>query len=276
VGDNATILHYIVTGGVGTWNIQSVSGTPTLSTDANLTSIFMLSPTSGWAVGGIQAVGSFSAGPVILYWDGVKWSPVATPSIPGGITPTGHTSATLKSVFCSGQNDCWATGYPGLVYAVILHWNGIAWNHMPTIPALLGEVPPILTSIYMIDSNTGWIVGSDPEFPSPLAQSFGGTEALSTILRATPRVVTVTLTSTFVSTVSTQTITMSTIFTSTSSTMMFPTTTAPLVSPGVNPVPIIIVIVVGLALILALIGLLFFGRRRRGLPIYYLFPPRRR
>jgi hypothetical protein len=273
VGDNATILHYTVTGGVGSWNVVSVSGTPTLSTDANLTSIFMLSPTSGWAVGGIQAVGSFSAGPVILYWDGAKWSPVATPSIPGGITPVGHTSATLKSVFCSGPNDCWAAGYPGKIFAVILHWNGIAWNHMPTIPALLGEVPPILTSIYMIDPNTGWIVGADPEFPSPLAQSLGGTVALSTILRAAPRVVTVTLTSTLVSTVSTQTVTISTILTSISSSI-FQTTSVPPVGPGVSAIPIIIVIVVALAVILALIGLLFSRRRRRGLPIYYLIPRR--
>jgi hypothetical protein len=119
-------------------NVVSVSGTPTLSTEADLTSIFMLSPTSGWAVGGVQAVASFSAAPVILYWDGAKWSSVATPSIPSGTTPTGHASATLESVFCSGPNDCWVAGYPGKVFAVILHWNGIAWNHMPTIPALLG------------------------------------------------------------------------------------------------------------------------------------------
>ena len=113
VGNNQTILHYTVTGGIGTWNSVTVSGTPTLSKDANLTSIFMLSPTSGWVVGGIQGGSSSSAGPVILYWDGTKWTPVATPTIPGGISPTGHTSATLKSVFCSGPSDCWASGVPG-------------------------------------------------------------------------------------------------------------------------------------------------------------------
>ena len=87
IGDNATILHYTVSGGVGTWNLVTVSGTPTLSSYDNLTSVFMLSPTSGWAVGGITdgyPVGTPTAGPVIIYWDGTKWEPVAAPRIPGG------------------------------------------------------------------------------------------------------------------------------------------------------------------------------------------------
>ena len=129
VGNNATILHYTVTGGVGTWNVVAVSGRPGLSMDANLTSVFMLSPTSGWAVGGISEPG-ITDGPVIIYWDGTKWSPVATPSIPGGITPTGHTSGILKSVYLAAPNDGWAVGYPGKLVANILHWDGISWNHV--------------------------------------------------------------------------------------------------------------------------------------------------
>ena len=166
LGDNATILHYTVSGGVGTWNLVTVSGTPGLFPDANLTSVFMLSPTSGWGVGGIQASGSFSAGPVIIYWDGTKWEPVSAPSIPGGISPTGHTSATLKSVFFTGPNDGWAVGYPGKLVATILHWDGVAWSHVSLNPALLGEVPSILTSVYMTAPGNGWIVGSSPDFKS--------------------------------------------------------------------------------------------------------------
>lgn len=167
MGDNATILHYTVSGGVGTWNLVTVSGTPTLSRDANLTSVFMLSPTSGWGVGGIQAAGSLSAGPVMIYWDGTKWEPVAAPSIPGGITPLGHTSALLKSVFFTNPNDGWAVGYPGLLVATILHWDGTAWRHVSLSPALVGEIPPILTSVYMTGEGNGWIVGASPDFKGP-------------------------------------------------------------------------------------------------------------
>ncbi len=201
VGDNATILHYTVTGGIGTWSVVQVSGTPSLSPDANLTSVFMLSSTNGWAVGGIQADGSFSAGPVIIHWDGTHWTPVATPTIPGGISPTGLTSATLKSVYMTGEDDGWASGLPGKLVATLLHWDGVAWNHVNTIPALLGQVPPILSSIYMTSPSGGWIVGSDPGFTTI------STKALSTILQFVPLggFTAVTSTSTIVSTVSTST-----------------------------------------------------------------------
>ena len=202
VGDDATILHYTVSGGIGTWNLITVSGTPGLSPAANLTNVFMLSPTSGWAVGGIQASGSYAAGPVIIYWDGTKWSPVPTPAIPAGLSPTGHTAATLKSVYCTGPNDCWAAGQPGKLFATLLHWDGVAWNHVITSPALMGEEPPILSSVYMISPSSGWVVGSSPRF---LTISSGG--ALSTILRfaAFGGIATVTSTSTVLSTVSTST-----------------------------------------------------------------------
>jgi len=237
VGDNATILHYTVSGGVGTWNLVAVSGTPGLSLSANLTNVFMLSPTSGWAVGGVQAGGSFSAGPVIIYWDGTKWTPVPTPTIPAGITPTGHTAATLKSIYCTQSDDCWATGLPGKLFATLLHWDGIAWNHVITSPAIMGEEPPILTSVYMISPTSGWVVGSSPGFTKIVG-------ALSTILRFAPfgGVAGVTSTVTVVSTVSTSTtaVTATTVATSTSGITVAPpnvTISFKVVDNQGNPVP---------------------------------------
>jgi photosystem II stability/assembly factor-like uncharacterized protein len=232
MGDNATILHYTVSGGVGSWNLVTVSGTPTLFPDANLTSVFMLSPTSGWGVGGIQANLSLSAGPIIIYWDGTKWEPVAPPSIPGGITPTGHTSAFLKSVFFTGPNDGWAVGYPGILVATILHWDGTAWRHVSLSPALLGEVPPILSSVYMTGEANGWIVGASPDFKGPIDRCdstqyfcqagpvgpYGYKTPLSTILRFSPFGGVFSATTTVVSTIYTSTTaTTGTTFTSSTS-----------------------------------------------------------
>ena len=245
VGDNATILHYTVTGGVGTWNVVVVSGTPSLSPDANLTSIFMLSPTSGWVVGGIQQPlpypGAWSAGPVILYWDGAKWEPVATPTMPGGISPTGLTSATLKSVYFSGPNDGWAVGLPGKLLATIFHWDGVAWNQITTSPAILGQIPPVLSSVYMTSPNTGWIVGSSPGFTMLDPSTAPPTKALSTILEfaAFGGLVTTTSTSTVVLTgsVSTTIATtlISTVFSLTSTTSTKTTTTTSSVTGGGIP-----------------------------------------
>ncbi len=228
VGKNETILHYTVSGGVGTWNLISANG---LSTDASLNSIFMLSPTSGWAVGGISVPG-VTDGPVIVYWDGTKWTPVSTPTIPGGITATGHTSGVLKSVFLTGPKDGWAVGYPGILMANVLHWDGYSWNYVSLSPALMGVVPPILTSVYMTSPSSGWIVGASPDFPqngSPTNQAAIGTyysgpgfkQPLSTILRFAPfggAFSTMTVTS--VSTISTNTaatVSTTTVTTTTSS-----------------------------------------------------------
>jgi len=237
VGDNATILHYTVTGGVGTWNLVAVSGAPSLSTDANLTSIFMLSPTSGWIVGGnVWQSGTSFVGPVILNWDGTTWEPVATPTIPGGITPTGHTTGVLTSVFFSAPDDGWAVGFPGKLVATILHWDGVSWAHVTLSPALLGQIPPILKSVYMTSETDGWIVGGSPDFtfcntgtansnscyfnqagsvtPGPTPGSYGYKTPLSTMLHFSPfgGVVTATSTSFVVSTVSTQTTAMTTTY----------------------------------------------------------------
>ena len=242
VGDNATILHYTVSGGVGTWNLVTVSGSPSLSLDANLTSIFMLSPTSGWAVGGVQegSPPSFSAGPVIIYWDGTKWEPVAVPSIPGGITPTGHTSATLKSVFFAAPNDGWAVGFPGKNFTTTLHWDGVSWEHVSLSPALLGQIPPILTSIYMTSETDGWIVGGSPDFKFCDASvptcyfnqaaprgTFGYKTPLSTMLRFAPfgGVFSTTSTSLVVSTVSTSTTALTTTISSTTTPVCPPNAT---------------------------------------------------
>lgn len=289
VGDNATLLHYTVSGGVGTWNLVTVSGTPGLSRLANLTSIFMLSPTSGWAVGGIQASnfpapgGSLSAGPVIIYWDGTKWEPVAVPGIPGGISPTGHTSATLKSVFFScnpvcNPNDGWAVGFPGKLVATILHWDGVAWTHLTLSPALLGhdappQVPPILSSVYMTSAVNGWIVGSSPDFTSasyfsqaapPFPGPIGYKTPLSTVLRfsAFGGVFTATSTSIVVSTVSIATTvvapTTSVVSSSSSSTIITSpiTTTQPPGIPGFPAESIIVGILGGVFALMLL-------RRRR-------------
>ncbi len=280
VGDNATILHYTVTGAVGSWNPVTVSGSPGLSSLVNLTSVFMLSPTSGWAVGGVTRgvtnPGAHSTGPVILYWDGTKWGPVPTPQIPGGVSPdavSGPASvktptAVLKSVYCTGARDCWATGFPGKLLATILHWDGVAWNFVTLSPALLGQdsslkgIPPILTSVYMTSPTSGWIVGS----------SYGSNlgKPLSTILRFAPfgGIFSTTSTVTSVSTVSTSTtlLTSSTVSTSTKIISTNTTTTitnTKAVPPGGIPGFPVESILAGIIVGLAALSMLRRGRIRR-------------
>jgi len=158
----------------------------------------MLNPTTGWIVGGIQngcnpsepecaAVGNptglnsppaeiqnpqaAAAGPISLYWDGTKWEPVPMPPLPGKIASTGIESGTLKSVFFTSPNDGWTVGLPGKLTASIYHWDGTSWRVVVLSPPLIGQipgqVPPVLSSVYMTSAGSGWIVGGDPGITGP-------------------------------------------------------------------------------------------------------------
>jgi photosystem II stability/assembly factor-like uncharacterized protein len=223
VGDGGvtgpTVLHYTVTGGLGTWNLVNVAGFPA-SAVVNLNSIFMLGTTSGWAVGGIVPPTCpvkpcspvfFAAGPVIITWDGTKWTRIATPDLPGEGKPV------LRSVYFTGPNDGWAVGTPGELVVTIFHWGGVRWSQVTLSPSLLGvappTIPPTLNSVYMISPSIGWIVGSPPDFSStPIA----GTAPLSTILWFAPFGSISTATSTLVSTVTVSTTIVQNFITSTS------------------------------------------------------------
>lgn len=108
--------------------------------------------------------------------------------------------------------------------ATIFHWDGVAWNHVTMSPALLGLIPPILTSVYMTSESTGWVVGASPDFDNNATYLAGPgfKYPLSTILRFAPfgGVFSTTLTLTSVSTVSTSTIGFTT--TSTTSVVTVP------------------------------------------------------
>ncbi len=191
---SATVLHYTVTGGLGTWNVISVAGLP-ITSQSNLNSVFMLSSTDGWAVGGITQPDCaawvdpggecsptfFASGPLIIHWDGLKWTLVTTPDLPGG----GH--PVLLSTYFTRSNDGWAVGTPGVLVPTIFHWDGIRWMPIALSPALLGiappTIPPTLKSVYMIDPSTGWIVGTPIDFSHT---TIAGTMPLATILRYAP------------------------------------------------------------------------------------------
>jgi hypothetical protein len=275
----ATVLHYTVTGGVGTWNVVGVNGLPTAPPLANLNSVFMLSTTSGWAVGGIPGGGS-PGGPVILYWDGTHWTRVSTPTIPGGPIAT---PPTLNSVYCTGPTDCWTVGnfVDAQLVATIFHWDGIGWTHITLAPSLLGfgNNPPWLNSVYMIAPNDGWIVGSSPILIPPPTITGPPPASLSTILRFAPfgGVLTATSTSTIVSTVSTNSTVTNFITSSITSSFISSTTSTvgPPLVPSETLLPIILGIGVAVAVILVAV-ILLLGRRPRGSRPAVMYPVPRR
>ncbi len=119
-----------------------------------LYSVFMVSATDGWAVGG--------SGTIIRY-DGTEWSNVTSP-----------TTETLNSMHMVSASDGWAVGIEG----TIIRWDGTNWN---TVTSPTTET---LRSVHMVSASDGWAVGSGgtilrwtgtewiPEFPTATFMPF--------------------------------------------------------------------------------------------------------
>jgi hypothetical protein len=115
----------------------------------DLNSVFMLSPTSGWAVGDSGT---------IMSWNGHEWSLVQSP-----------TTVNLYSVLfpdTSNPNDGWIVGqtdtFTAGVFPTILHWDGVAWVRLDTSDGLSwagGQVGD-LWSLSFLSPSDGWAVGA--------------------------------------------------------------------------------------------------------------------
>jgi hypothetical protein len=157
------ILHYTYSAGVASWSIFPSAGTTPLPP---LTSVYMLSPNEGWAVG--------NSGTVLHYTvtGGVgSWNVVAV----GGLDPT----ANLNSIFMLTPTSGWAVGgFPGPLPAptgpLIIYWDGTVWSRVatPTIPGVQLVTPPILNSIYCTGAQDCWSVGAEQTAEQLLATIF--------------------------------------------------------------------------------------------------------
>jgi photosystem II stability/assembly factor-like uncharacterized protein len=101
------------------------------SASAGLNSVFMTSPTDGWAVG---------TGGIIYRYSGGSWTLYTT------------VAQTLNSVFMVDQNDGWAVGASGAIY----QYSSGVWTG-PVSPAPTSQN---LSSLFMLSSSEGWAVGT--------------------------------------------------------------------------------------------------------------------
>ena len=180
------ILHYTVTGGVGTWAIFPSPTTPTALPPLN--SIFMVSPNEGWAVGDMATVLHYTVTGGIG-----TWNVVAVGGLPSSALPPPN----LNSVYMLSPISGWAVGGipTGAVHGVptfaspagpiILYWDGTHWTRVatPTIPGGPLAFPPTLNSIYCSPSTNQegrptdcWTVGEGFE-----RDSTGFQQLISTI-----------------------------------------------------------------------------------------------
>ena len=128
-GAPANILRWSGIWPTGAWSVYTTSA-PT----KELRSVFLVSPTDGWATG---------AGGILFHWDGAGWTDLSSSS-----PTTNH----LYSVFMVNPTDAWAVG----ASSTIIRWNGASWTG-PMVPPTIGND---YRSIRMVSATSGWIAGN--------------------------------------------------------------------------------------------------------------------
>jgi hypothetical protein len=112
-----------------------------------LEAISATSPTDIWSVG----YRDFGAENVILHWNGLSWSPVASP-----------TRGKLFGVSAVSSTDAWAVGgysppQAHMVQTLVLHWDGLKWTQVPS-----PNPSTFLNQLYGVSArapNDVWAVG---------------------------------------------------------------------------------------------------------------------
>ena len=126
---------------------------------------------NAWAVGDTgRGIGSR---PVILHWNGSRWSPVTIPAIRHGYQ--------LVSVAAVSARDAWAVGFTnGLDFpsrTVILHWKGRAWKRVPSPDPFPGGEGDGLAAVAASSAGNAWVVGNSftGPFGGPFTERWDGT-----------------------------------------------------------------------------------------------------
>jgi hypothetical protein len=169
-----------------------------------LEAVAATSATNAWAVGTKGDVSS----PLILHWNGTRWSNVPTGAPAGSLMfavaassagnawalalhPVNASSSTvilhwngrawkrvsysapagtnLSSVSVTSPGNAWAVGRTRVSQMIALHWNGSAWRRVP-LPKLPAPDGVTLTGVSATSATNAWAVGAFL-FPSDLAKT---------------------------------------------------------------------------------------------------------
>lgn len=128
-----------------------------------LISVWAPNTTEAWAVGSTETVARQHSA-LILHWDGVRWSQVATPP------PPGDERVSLNGVSGTGPDDVWAVGtyeLAGVYHSLVEHWDGHVWQ--------LSQAPTgQLTQVAARSANDVWAAGVTDD-AQPLILHWNGT-----------------------------------------------------------------------------------------------------
>ncbi|HEU5475335.1 MAG TPA: hypothetical protein VFV67_32230 [Actinophytocola sp.] len=123
---------------------------PPQGSNSYLDSVAVVSANDIWAVGPTP---SLDAGPLLVRWDGQRWTTVTLPDAPAG-------PVSLDFVSARGADDVWAVGRSDS-HPLIAHFVGSGWSWIPA--TVDGRVLPKLRGVVALGPDDVWGV-SDTGF----------------------------------------------------------------------------------------------------------------
>jgi len=161
VGTSTTGTLIVHWNGTRWANVPSPS--PATPGDDELLAVSATSPRDAWAVGQYL---SFSGAwkTLVLHWNGIKWTRVASPN-PGGSMQGrfGDTGTFLFGVSALSPSSVWAAGYyltsdSMPQKTLILRWNGSRWLKVAS-PNPGNTKDSSLTGVSVLSPSNAWAVG---------------------------------------------------------------------------------------------------------------------
>jgi hypothetical protein len=164
-GGSSTLIEH--------WNGARWTRVPSPSPGANtaLDGAAVVSATDAWAAGAYLARHYQAIVPLMLHWNGLRWSRVPVPELGPGRTDL----VNLTSVTAVSADEAWAAGASCCSTSAgprdfILHWNGVRWSRLSFASA--GQQ---FLSVTATSARNVWAVGNaGPSLSQPLIVHFNG------------------------------------------------------------------------------------------------------
>lgn len=116
-----------------------------------LSAVSASSPGDAWTVGSTCTISTGTCAPLLLHWNGTRWSTSALPSVGAG-------SSGLRGATATSASDVWAVGNAAsLGKTVILHWNGTEWSRSASPDPGQGN---LLNGVSATSPRNAWAPGS--------------------------------------------------------------------------------------------------------------------
>jgi len=128
---------------------HAITVPPSVRMPAALSDVSASGIRSAWAVGAEHETSLNVGVPLILHWNGTRWSKVTVNGLAG--------PGDLYSVSAPSRRDVWVLGTDA-AGTVLLHWNGSIWRRI----RFPGEAVDRVTSVAAAADGQAWLAGSQP------------------------------------------------------------------------------------------------------------------